>query len=149
MKQFRFSLEPLLEYRKRLYEEAETVLANVKKSLLAAEHELASIENEEGYQYKRLREKKSKELNIGDILLHYSYLIHLAKVKDIKKKDILHLKKEVDEKRNILVKLSKDKKIIEKLREKALRAFLKERIKHEQKVLDDSAINKFVRSKLS
>ena len=149
MKRFEFSLEALLEKRKREEEAVKLELADKNREIALAQGELLDFERE----LKELQELQKRQREyVTDVLplkwsVSYRNKLKLDMVK--KGEDIHRLQMERVDIRKKLVKATQKKRAIELLRENRYQEWLKEN-KHSQQVfLDDVSQQGFIRKKSS
>ncbi|RKY37398.1 MAG: hypothetical protein DRP78_01170 [Candidatus Omnitrophota bacterium] len=147
MKKFKFRLEAVLEHKQKMHKQAQVDFFNAKQHLEKGNLELTSIENKEKLQRADLKKSQIGKLNAGQIITHLRYLMHLGNAKQMKKNDLLNIEKDVNKNRQALIAAAKDQRIIEKLKEKKLRSFVKKIIESEQQIMDENAVNGFTRGK--
>ncbi len=82
------------------------------------------------------------KISVRGVAEHHSYLATLTRGISHKVGEVSKIEKEVDKKREVLLKATTDRKSIEKLREKAQEEFLKEERAAEQALIDEIAMRK-------
>ncbi len=145
MKKFDFKLEPVLKYRKMVFDQVQEEFFSARKVLLEAINELENIQKEEEDHKNTLKKKQKGYIDVSNLVIHMRYLMHLNRMKKIKLEDVKNKENELNKVRENLIKVSKDKKILEKLKEKRFVDFTAEELKIEQKEYDESAIIKYSR----
>lgn len=145
MKKFDFKLEPVLNYRKRVFDQVQDEFFSARNILIEAINELENIQQEEKEHKDTLKKKQKGYLDIANLVIHMRYLAHLNRMKKIKLEDVKNKENELNKVRENLIKVAKDKKILEKLKEKRLLDFTIEELKVEQKEYDETAILKYTR----
>jgi len=140
---YKFSLEPVLKYRKLLEEDIQKDFAVLKRQLLDEKVRLSNFEQVRDRFSGELQQKQVKSISVSDILLYTDYLQEVSK--EIKKQSekILEAEKRVDQKREELVGAMKNRKIIDRLREKGLKTHAQELSKKEQDLMNEVAVNIF------
>ena len=140
---YKFSLEPVLKYRKLLEEDIQKDFAVLKRQLLDEKVRLSNFEQVRDRFSGELQQKQVKSISVSDILLYTDYLQEVSK--EIKKQSekILEAEKRVDQKREELVGAMKNRKIIDRLREKGLKTHVQELSKKEQDLMNEVAVNIF------
>ena len=143
MKRFRFRLETKLrlisteeniaksEVARRLQEYEEQT-----RLLLACEQELESL-------YERLRPMKSKAFSLQEIIAIREYLPVLQERIQLQRMRSEQAFEELNRARHRLYEIIKERKALEKLKEKRWRAYIKEFHRQEQSVLDEAATTRF------
>ena len=140
---YKFSLEPVLKYRKLLEEDIQKDFAVLKRQLLDEKVRLSNFEQVRDRFSGELQQKQVKSISVSDILLYTDYLQEVSKEIKKQSKRILEAEKSVDQKREELVGAMKNRKIIDRLREKGLKAHALEVSKKEQNLMNEAAINVF------
>src|SRR4030042_478200 len=134
---YSFKFETLLNYKKRLEEVAQQVLAQKMTERAEAEQKLNRLRTREEECLFELIEKRTKGIPAAQHLLYINYLNLLAKDIAIQEEVVQSLTRAVEEARQKLIKLSREKKMIEKLKKKDFDAFTQEMIRLEQKENDE------------
>ncbi len=119
-----------------------------KKHLDEGLQELADIETKVQEYRRNFKEcQAGGHLDSERLKLHLRYLTHLAVAKKIKTQDIAERQIEMEKLKDRLIKLMKDKKVIEKLKDKRFEQYMTNLRQVDQKILDDTAIGRFIRQK--
>lgn len=145
MKKFDFKLEPLYDYRQQIEDIC-------KKEFSAANARL----DEEEVKVKRLRdvyrsssdeidEMKANGSSMDEITRHYDYLISIKGHIAEQEKVIVEFRSALEVRRAELHEASKNKRVVEIMREKSLDAHSKEMNRLELKTADDMAVSRFKR----
>ncbi|MEW6326152.1 MAG: flagellar export protein FliJ [Thermodesulfobacteriota bacterium] len=134
---YSFKFEALLNYKKRLEEVAQQVLAQKMTELAEAEQKLDQLKTREEECLAELIEKRIKGIPVARHLLYINYLNLLAKDIAMHEEVVQALIRAVEEARQKLLKSSREKKMIEKLKKKDFDAFTQELIRLEQKENDE------------
>ena len=140
---YKFSLEPVLKYRKLLEEDLQKDFAVLKRQLLDERERLSTFEQVRDRFSGELQQKQVKSISVSDILLYTDYLQQVSKEIKKQSKRILEAEKSVDQKREELVGAMKNRKTIDRLREKGLKSHVQELSKKEQVLMNEAAINIF------
>ena len=140
---YKFSLEPVLKYRKLLEEDLQKDFAVLKRQLLDEKVRLSNFEQVRDRFSGELQQKQVKSISVSDILLYTDYLQEVSKEIKKQSKRILEAEKSVDQKREELVGAMKNRKTIDRLREKGLKVHVQELSKKEQDLMNEAAINIF------
>lgn len=139
MKNYKFSLESVLEVRSN---EEQNVLEDfviVQNCLVEADNKRLRLSNE----FKLCLEKSILTRNVQDLVMHNFYKMDLEN--RIKNQELVVEEKkiELEEVRERLQLAQKDKKIMEKLKEKDLDEYKTDLLKKEQKEIDEFAVLRF------
>ncbi len=145
MNKFRFKLEPLYEYRQRLEELSQKEFSEALRKLSEEESKLLALKD----LYRKSSEDidKMKEENAGnpELNLYYAYVTSLKKHIDEQAKIISGVKTALEGKRCNLLAVSKDKKVVEILKERSYNSYMEKLNKEEQKIADDLVTSRFKR----
>ena len=148
MKKFFFSLQFLLDYRKRREESLKKELAKMIAKEEKEKEVLEKLQEKLLFWQKQLEEKKKEErISIPMMLVYYSYLEEfLIQIKkQVEKIENISLEKERLQKK--LLQATKDRKIVEEIKEKRWEEFILQQKKLEQKFIDENALIKFYQKK--
>jgi flagellar FliJ protein len=137
MKKFKFRLQRVLETKESEERQKKRELGE-KQNLLAQEEAvltqlLAQIDDHEQKQ----RHSIEVSSNAGDLLRQHRWQLELNKQKKQQLHNINKCEKEVEKARLALVEATREKRVLEKLKEKQLEEYKKYLTAEEQKVLDD------------
>ncbi|MDR3348041.1 MAG: flagellar export protein FliJ [Acidaminococcales bacterium] len=146
MKPFVFKLETLLAIRQRREDEANIVLAQARARLKAARDFLDELNGRRRAavdEFKAQREKR--EVLVAQLQLWHKFLDFMDK--EIKKQEdaVEQLAREVADALKAAEKAMKDRKSVEKLRERRFEQYKIQLQLAEQKILDEIAITRYRR----
>ena len=144
MKKFKFSLNPVLEHRERIEEEKQLLLSARQQELKAAEAELARL-NGEFKRYSTVLRDEHARLATEELRWHYAHLEYLDRCMVMQHANILQRKIAVERARQELVEARKERKVIEKLKDKRFEEHKAMEAAAEQKELDDSNARRHAR----
>jgi flagellar FliJ protein len=137
MRRFVFSLQKVLEYRQRLEEQAIRAFAEAQAQLMheqAVLHKLL-IEREECLRRSHRRQHLSVEL----LAVEQTYLSALEERIEQQRQRVAEAEKVLEEKRQALIGAQRERKTLERLREKQYEEWRQEWLRTEQKALDELA----------
>lgn len=145
MKKFKFRLENVLELRTKTLEDRQLEMAAIQVRLNEANNKLISLEQS------RLQAKGDLENILGageniEFIRVKNYQDYIAKLDDdisIQHKVIADIENELELKQEEVREALKAKKMLEKLKEKEYKAFLKDFEQREAKELDDIALTRY------
>lgn len=135
-KKFLFALQPVLEHRKRLEDEKQQVMAIRRKAHDDAKRELDRLNEEFRGCASHLRERH-RELQADDLRLHYAHLQFLDRAIEAQMKLVAERYAALERARLDLVAATKDRKVVDKLKERRKVAHVAEELRIEQIELDD------------
>ncbi len=145
MPQFNFRLQKVLDVRKYKEEVKKQELAALLLEYQKEQEFLNYLKfNQDKYQ-KELREKQVGALDVFELIFYYTYLFKLHQDIEQQINTLCKLQEQIDLKREEVIQAQKERKIVEKLKDKKWIDFKKELDLSEQKFLDEIGINKFVR----
>ena len=137
MARFVFRLAPVLRHRERIEDQKKQLLAEAQRVLAEAEA-----------QRQRLRDKREnlareliaehRKLDGEALRLAYGHLDFLAREITAADWNVANCARAVDEARVVLVRATKDRKILDRLRERQREVFNIEQARLEQRDLDDA-----------
>ncbi len=140
---FHFSLQPLLDWKRNLEEQSQMLLAGLITRLKTQEEEIARLALKRlGYE-QNLKEKSEQGIRVGEYLLFKQFAEESQKElisQENQKRKILG---EIDQERQKLLALTKEKKTLERLKEKQFKEFLSRLEKAEQKQVDETTTLKY------
>ena len=135
MAKFIFRLESILKLKEQQKKELELELAKIRVKRIEAENELINIIREK--EERRQKIIKPHSIQVSNYQVEYYYLDFLDKKIENQNKKIDRIKKLEHSVINDLLKITKEKKIIEKFKERKKEAFDKENLRLENLFLDD------------
>ncbi|MDR2094939.1 MAG: flagellar export protein FliJ [Treponema sp.] len=136
MKRFKFSLEKILELRKYRERETEIDLGRAVGVLTLIENDIASV----AWETYRARENRySTEYGIRELITYDLYITRLDMARERLQSEAAKAEQKVEEKRGIYLEASRDRKVIDKIREKRETEYRGAMLAEETKVLDDIA----------
>ncbi len=137
MRRFEFSLQKVLDYRQRREEQAIRAFAEAQAQLMheqAVLHKLL-IEREECLR----RSHRRQHLAVDLLDVEQTYLSALEERIELQRERVAEAERVVEEKREALIEAQRERKALERLREKHYEQWRQEMLRAEQKVLDDLA----------
>lgn len=136
-RKFAFALQPVLEHRERIEDEKQQALAIRQQAHDEAKRELDRLNDAFRHSALHLRERH-RELDAEELRLHYAHLQFLDRVIDAQTHVLAERRAAVERARGDLLAASKDRKVVEKLKERRRDGFLCEEMRIEQGELDES-----------
>ncbi|MBD3265004.1 MAG: flagellar export protein FliJ [Candidatus Omnitrophica bacterium] len=140
MARFKFRLQKILELRKRKQEDRQKELAGLKK-LLKEEEKLLEKLKKQGYEVRKkidlIQSKKENSLDMEELTRHSDYLDSLRNRILSQIRTIRKVIEDIENKRGELIDASKEKKIIETLKEQQYKKFRESLENWEKKRLDE------------
>jgi flagellar protein FliJ len=140
---FPFSLQPLLDWKRNLEEVAQIRLTAKMTLLKTQEEEIEKLTLKRLAYEEELQNKISRGIRATEYVIYKQFAEESQaelKVKEHKKKETVQ---EIERDRGKLIQLSKEKKILERLKEKKHKSFLYQMEKKEQKRNDEMVITRY------
>ena len=135
---FKFRFETVLQYREKMEQQKIKELFDIRRTLLKEEEKFTSILDKRMEMIEFLRNiQNSSDFDLIFMNITQGFLMKLDEDLEFQKKVIENIKQLLSAKRKELVKISQDKKIIEKLKENEYEAYVKMMDKKENLFLDD------------
>ncbi|HEV7180406.1 MAG TPA: flagellar export protein FliJ [Candidatus Baltobacteraceae bacterium] len=144
-KRFKFSLEAVLDVRKRLEDEKQQIVARKQRALDLSQNELKSLNDDFRLNSDRLR-SEHRELDAEGLRLHYGHLQFLDRAITAQIRVVAERRIELERARVELLEASKERKVVEKLKERRREAFVIEELRIEQNELDDGNARRYGRA---
>ncbi|WDN90044.1 flagellar FliJ protein [Desulfosarcina sp. BuS5] len=143
---YHFTLEALLSHRKSIEESFHKELADSQRLLKEEMNKKMNFEQEREKVMTELERKTSRGITAGDNFIYHNFIQRLAADIDKQDKRLLGVEREVESKRIVLLEAVKNRKALEKLKEKGLEAYARKLGKKEQRFINEVAVNNFFRS---
>ena len=145
MKEYRFNLEPVLNHRRLVEETLQKDLAILKISLIDENERLITYEESRVKLLEELQQIQKEGTTTSDILLYLPFIEQVSKDIERQKKKVFELEIKVEQNRKDLLEATKKKKALQKLKEKAFKAYNQKLIKNEQDFLNEVSVTQFNR----
>jgi flagellar FliJ protein len=145
MARFAFRLAPVLRYRERVEEEKKLLLAAAQRTLAKAEAKRQALRDRREALARELVSRHRK-LDAETLRLTYAHLDFLAREINAADWEVANCSKAVDAAREALVRATKDRKILDRLRERKKTAFDREQGRLENHELDDANSRHYART---
>ena len=143
-KRFKFSLQAVLEQRKRLEEQKQQALAGRLLALEKSERGLAKL-NEDFRTGSNALRGGHRTLDAEGLRIHYAHLQYLDRAITAQIHLVAERRVAVDRARFELLEASKGRKVVEKLKERRRDSFVTEELRIEQIELDDGNARRYSR----
>jgi flagellar FliJ protein len=138
-----FRLEPVLEQRKFIEEQAHREFLDAVEGVRRARRELERLRVEASDCRRTLRRVQEQSRQAWEIVLHLRFLERMEGDAARQRRVVDDLVAIREEKRRVLVGAVKDRKAIERLKERQLAAGLRLEKARERKRLDDLAVTRY------
>jgi flagellar FliJ protein len=146
MKRFRFSLEKVLDLRKHREREAEVELGRAIGELTEIENKIKALALE---KTRAAKERFSLNNTTIEIQSYDLYIMRLDQSKDRLLEEAAKAELKVEAARAVYLEASRDRKAVDKLKEKRGTEYRREMFAEETKVLDDVSDGKRARQRVS
>ncbi len=144
----RFRLEAVLSYKAQMVENLTRELAKLEERQRAKRQEILFLKREIHKIMKKLGQSQNSPQEITEIVTTLHYLSALEKKLKAKHEELEIIQHKCQTTRNKLIEMAKDKKILEKLKEKWWQHEQMVMREREQRLLDEVAINGFLREEI-
>lgn len=143
MKQYRYPMQSVLDYRRDIEEEEKQKFAEVQKEFLLQKEILKDFEQ-------KLNEVFSAKVDFAKQRVYElknlsQYIQFLKEKKEVQEQLVIETEKAMEARRQKLISAQKDRKIIEKHKEKSLEQYHSELNQAEQKTIDELALYSHMR----
>jgi len=146
-KRFVFRLEKVLDLRKQKEQEMMRELALAKESLAREERILEELRDRLAASRRELLAKQRGCLDPNEIINYLRYLDQLREFIELQTLRVLEAERIVEETRELLLQATKEKKIVEKLKENQLKKYKEELMRAEMNFLDEVGTLRYTRAK--
>ena len=136
MSKFVFKLQPLLKVKTQMEDNLKNELGKAIKKLEDEKAKLRRLEFEKNRYILEFNEK-SKKTTVNNLIKFNNYIFFLSDNICLQKENINLASSNVDKIREELIKIVKEREILEKLREKKHEEFNKEQLRDEQRLIDE------------
>ncbi|MGI6036925.1 MAG: flagellar export protein FliJ [Limnochordia bacterium] len=144
---FTFTLQKVLDLKQKLEDELSLRLAEQERKLAQAQEQLRRLEAQQANQLQELEALQRRSALAMDLIaLYHQHLLYLRECQQTQATYIEALRRERDQRREELVQVSKERKALEKLKEKQFQAYQREMLRQEQKQLDEIGGHVFLRN---
>jgi flagellar FliJ protein len=144
MRRFHFNLEKVLEFRKYRERETEIELGRAIAALTIIRNSL----KENAANHNQAAEERFTQTDIRDIQYYDLYVQRLEIEKEKLLREAAQAALVIEEKRAVYLEASRDRKVLDKLREKREKEYRKTMLAEETKELDDIASLALARNRL-
>jgi flagellar export protein FliJ len=143
LRAFKFRFVALLKYRKRVVDRLSLELADLHRRLLEREAEMFDLGRRHSACTADLEERiAGSRVDPELIIMYHNYLYLLGGRIELVRQDIMRLNGQVHDKTKEVVAASKNKKIVEKIRERDMVAFSRLLEDTDRKILDEVGANR-------
>jgi len=136
---YKFNLEPLLNHRRYQEEVLQKELAGLKRHLTEEEHKLRALRKKKRQFLLQFQKKQKDGRPASEIKLYFDFVEHLSKKIDAQHQNVLEAKRTFNLKRQDLITAMKERKTLDRLKEKGWQAYQQEQSKKERDLMDEVA----------
>ena len=140
---YRFNLEVVLNYRKRIEEGLQMELSGKQRELESAKQVFFALQREKGFYEEELVKREAREVNIHESILYRDYLKGMNKKIKAQKEIVAQEKIAVDKKQEELLIATKKRKVLEKVRERDREAFMDSLERKERIFTDEMGVRRY------
>ncbi len=134
---FQFSLQRVLEYREQLEDQARLAMSRAQQAYEIQQQEVAKLQTDLGRTHADLRNLKNP--TVDEMWLYREYKERLLQDLAEATSRLEELAREVTLRRTELIECSKERKLLEKLKQTQAQDFAREQQSREQKTFDETA----------
>jgi flagellar protein FliJ len=140
---FVYKLQVLLNWKKNLEELSQMRLADKLMYLKTQEEEIQNLRNQRSAYAQEINERSLRGLKAGEYLTYQQYFEESYKDLVLKEEKRNQTIREIEGEREKLIVFTKQRKILEKLKEKKLKTFMYQAEREEQIKNDERAIRRY------
>lgn len=140
---FRFHLQQILDFRRQHEEVKELEFAQASRVLRQEEERLTFFRKRRDHYQQELVDRQTAGMSPGEIAIYHAYAEHMKEKIQWQMEALETARKQVEEKKGELLAAQKDRKILDRLRERKHQAFLLDTKRQERKQLDEVALGRF------
>jgi flagellar FliJ protein len=136
-KRFTFNLQPVLEHRQRIEDEKKQTVAVRQRAVHDAKAELDRL-NEEFREYTARIRTQHRALDAEGLRSHYGHLHFLNRLIDAQIRVLAERRAALERARQDLIAAQKQRKVVDKLKDRRKAAFVAEELRIEQSEIEDA-----------
>ena len=137
MKKFKFRLQRVLDTKEDFERQRQRELGEAQQGLMIAEEKLDTLNREAEEQDERQRILISGRAKVAELMVNNRWRVELRKRIALQSKEVKRCERLVEERRLILLEATKERKVLEKLKEKQREQHRKEYFGEQQRILDE------------
>jgi len=142
---YRFTLQVVLDYRKRLEEALQIDLSGIERDLAREKQQLISYEQEKRAYEEELARREAREVDLEAGILYRDYLRGMRRKVKAQRDKVATVTTARDKKREELLIATKKRKVLETVRQKDFRRFLQGLERRERLFIDEISIRNYGR----
>ncbi len=144
---FKFSLEAVLKVRTRKLEQAQLALAESLRAVADIETRLARLNRERRIGKEEMQNRSSEGISADEFIIRRRHLNGLRVKNRMLLEELEGCRKVAQKRREELAEAHKEKKMVDRLKEKAYIQYGREAKTREMKALDEFAVIGFARAR--
>ncbi|MBM7867109.1 flagellar export protein FliJ [Heliobacterium gestii] len=144
MKPFRFKLQTALDLKLRQEDALKGELQRQQEAVREKEAELARLRNTMADAVDNIRPHAGMPFDVEERRLFNHYWLRLKELEARQETELQREQSKLEEIRQRLLEMMRDRKVMERLKEKHLADYKKTLLREEQKLLDEMALNRFI-----
>lgn len=137
MSKFIYRMQNILNLKYKLEDQAKMEFAEARRRLTEEEEKLDLLFGRKAQYEEEGRRMREDTLDVLDILGNRNAILQMEEFIELQKLEVAKAEEELERKRQKLQEVMQERKIHEKLREKAFEAFMKEENAKESKEIDE------------
>lgn len=137
---FDFRLQSVLNYKKQAEERLMLDFADTKRRMDCEKETLKKLKIKRVDRISRLKKMGERPMRASDASSYLSYINHMREEENSQEDIVCKVEKELEEKRIELIGASRNRRILEIIKEKKLKEYRLSLIAMEQKELDEAVI---------
>ena len=142
---YRFNLQVLLDYRKRVEEGLQIELSQIQRALEKEKQMLLSYQREKSHYEDELLRREEREINVNQAILYRDYLKGMRVKIRGQREIVAKIKVNLDKKQEELLDATKKRKVLEKVKEKGWKRYMDRLQRRERILIDGIGIRKYQR----
>ncbi len=145
---YTFKFEALLKHRIFLEDRLKKEFASIQRELAMEKNILEGKKSKQESTILELDHRKKDGMNAKEITMFQRFISCLSS--EIKQQDkiVMDLDAKLEEKRDMLIEAGKNRKILEKLKERGIKAYKTRLLKEEFNFVNEIAVNRYHRKNL-
>jgi len=140
MKRFDFKLEKVLGHRGVREAQKKRLFAEAQRAIATQREQIRIIEGEIHKQMAELRTRCVENVDVRDVVARRLYTSYLQSAAALANETLASLRGQLEVRRKELVQASKEKKVLERVREKRFREHVYEMDREEQRFIDELGV---------
>ena len=149
MKKFRFRLQSVLDHKKRKEDSKKEELGKLLHTVQEVRDFMATLKSRCSLSIVEMRNLQENGISVDLLSQYRSFVVSLKNDITGQMDKLSDLMKEVDARRKELVAMSKERKVMEKLKDKEFERFKRAVLREEKKLIDEIGASRFIKRHLA